>query len=85
MAAILEHAMTYGIDDVSRLPRMLIPSLFVVVVVINYGTNQPFILEPEYSLEEEQLEDEDNEFDLPVDINLIHRAALIHLSSVFHL
>ena len=40
---------------------------------------QPFILEPEYSLEEEQLEDEDDEFDLPVDINLIHRAALIHL------
>ena len=72
--------MTYGIDDVSRLPRLLIPSLFVVVAMAQI---QPFILEPEYSSEEELPEDEDDELDLPVDINLIHRAALIHLSLSF--
>ena len=66
MAAILEHAMTYGIDDVSRLPRLLIPSLFVVVAMAQI---QPFILEPEYSSEEELLEDEVDELDLPVNVN----------------
>jgi len=69
--------MTYGIGDVSRLPRLPIPSLFVVVAMAQI---QPFVLEPEYSSEEELPEDEDDELDLPVDINLIHRAALIHLS-----
>jgi len=77
VAAILEHAMTYGIDDFSRLPRLFIPSLFVVVAMAQI---QPFILEPEYYSEEELPEDEDDELELPVDINLIHRATLIHLS-----
>ena len=77
--------MTYGIDDVSRLPRLLIPSLFVVVAMAQI---QPFILEPEYSSEEKlrflqwfyTLTSYYDELDLPVDIDLIHRAALIHLS-----
>ena len=59
--------MTYGIDDVSRLPQLVRCCCGCCDKL--WHKFQPFILEPEYSSEEELLEDEVDQLDLLVNVN----------------